>query len=146
MLLLATFCLLAVTAAGFGLTASREIARAGRAERDTAARHRFLSAFDGRGAGAHRVPAELLVQTFETIGARTAAPVAALHPGARLDTDLGLTRTDIEDAALLVVARCEAPLPYARDLDALAREVTTVEGFVRFLAPFVDGTPVARAA
>lgn len=147
MLLLALVATLLLLAVSFAVVASREIARAGRAERDTAARHRFLAAFDGRsGTVGARVPAELLVETFETIAARATAPRAALRPAARLHDDLGLSAEDVEDAALLVTARCEAHLPHGHDLDALGREVRTVEEFVRFLVPFVERTPMARAA
>jgi hypothetical protein len=145
-MLLATLCLLGMLAVGFAVVASREIARAGRAERDTAARHRFLAAFDERGAGEPRMPSELLVQTFETIAARTAAPRTALRRAARLEADLGLSAADIEDAALLVTARCQAHLPDGRDLDAIGDRVRTVDDFVRFLAPFVETAPLARAA
>lgn len=149
MLLATLLSALLAIALGFGVVASRAISRAGHAERDSAARHRFLAAFDARGpggAGAARVPSELLVQTYETIAARAADRARALRPAARLDRDLGLTRADVEDVALLVTARCEAHLPHGRDLDALAREVRTVEEFVRFLAPFVESGSAARAA
>jgi hypothetical protein len=144
--LLLVACALVLPAAGFALVASREITRAGRAERDTAARHRFLAAFDARGDAPARVPAELLIQTFETIAARAGTAAVELRPGARLGADLGLSAADIEDAALLVTARCEAHLPHGRDLDTLVREARTVEDFVRFLAPFFESAPVPQAA
>lgn len=138
MVQLAVLAVLFALALGFAVTSSRVIAQAGRAANDTAARHRFLAAFEGLGA-AH-VPAELLVQTFETLSRRLAdgTPPAALRPRARLAEDLGLSAADVEDAALLVAARCEARLPQARDLDALTRRVVTVEDLVRFLVPFVE--------
>lgn len=147
MLVLTVLCLLPALALGFAAAASRVVTRAERATCDTAARHRFLSAFDARGAGPGRVPSDLLVQTFEVMGARATAPGATLRPAARLRADLGLSAVDIEDAALLVTARCEADhLPHGHDLDALAREVTTVEEFVHFLTPFVERAPTVRAA
>lgn len=137
-----------VLAAGFALASSRTITRAGRADSDTAARHRFLAAFDARGA-AGRPPADLLVQTYETLARRLddGVPRQALRPGARLAADLGLSAADVEDVALLVAARCDGRLPHARDLDALHDEAETVEGLVRFLGRFVEVTaPTARAA
>ena len=138
-------CLALALAAAFGLAASRSITRAGRAEAATAARHRFLAAFDRRGT-AH-APADLLVQTYETLASRVAdeAPRRELRPGTRLAADLGLGRADLEDVALLVAARCEVRLPRGRDLDALHREVTTVEHLVDYLARFA-APRVARAA
>ncbi len=139
----AAVCL--VLAGAFAVAASRAITRAGRADAATAARHRFLSAFDARGAG--RLPADLLVQTFETLARRLdgGVPHGELRPGAALAADLGLGRGDIEDVALLVAARCELRLPRGRDLDALHQEVTTVEEFVEYLARFTE-PPITRAA
>jgi len=137
-----------VLAAGFVLASSRTITRAERAESDTAARRRFLAAFDARGA-AGRAPADLLVQTYETLARRLDAglPRQALRPGARLAADLGLSAADVEDVALLVVARCDGRLPHARDLDVLHHEAETVEELVRFLGQFVEGKgKVTRAA
>jgi type II secretory pathway pseudopilin PulG len=135
-------------AAAFALASLRAIARAGRAEAPTVARHRFLAAFDARGAAFGRPPADLLVQTYETLARRLddGVPHADLRPAARLGADLGLTRADVEDVALLVAARCEGRLPRGRDLDALHHEVTTVEHLVDFLAPFVQPVAPARAA
>lgn len=145
----AVLTVLFVLAFGFAVTSSRVITRAGRAAEDTAARHRFLTAFDALGAGSARVPAELLVQAFETLARRMpdGTPPSALRPSARLAADLGLSVADVEDAALLVAARCEARLPQAQDLDALTRRVVTVEDLVRFLVPFVEaaGAPALYA-
>lgn len=146
---LAVLTVLCVLALGFAVTSSRVLTQAGKAADDTAARHRFLGAFDGRGAGPARVPAELLVQAFETLARRLpdGVPPSALRPGARLAEDLGLSAADVEDAALLVAARCEARLPQAQDLDALTQRVVTVEDLVRFLVPFVEaaGAPALYA-
>lgn len=144
-LLAVASCLL--LAVSFALAGSRAVTRAGRTEAATAARHRFLAAFDARAAGAGRAPADLLVQTYETLATRIgdAAPRADLRPGARLGADLGLGRADVEDVALLIAARCEARLPRGRDLDVLHREVDTVEQLVDHLVPFLAGA-TARAA
>jgi hypothetical protein len=135
-------------AAAFALASLRAIARAGRAEAPTVARHRFLAAFDAREAPLGRPPADLLVQTYETLARRLddGVPHADLRPGARLAADLGLTRADVEDVALLVAARCEGRLPRGRDLDALHHEVTTVEHLVDYLARFVQPAAAMRAA
>jgi hypothetical protein len=101
------------------------------------------------GPGRPARPAELLVQTFEILARRLpdGTPASALRPGARLAGDLGLSTADVEDAALLVAARCEARLPHAQDLDALTRQAVTVEDLVRFLVPFVEaaGAPALYA-
>jgi hypothetical protein len=145
MLTAVALCLAAVATA-FVLAGSRAVTRAGRSEATVAARHRFLAAFDARGAAAH-TPADLLVQTFETLADRLddGVPHAELRPASRLGADLGLGRADVEDVALLVAARCEARLPRGRDLDGLHREVDTVEQFVDYLAR-VTARPASRAA
>jgi hypothetical protein len=131
-------------ALAFTLAGSRAVSRAGRAEAATAARHRFLAAFDARGAGA---PADLLVQTYETLAGRLdgGVPHGELRPGARFREDLGLEPADVEDVALLVAARCEGRIPRGRDLDALTREVATVEQLVDYLTRFLV-RPAARTA
>lgn len=136
-----------VLATGFALASARVIARAERAEADSAARHRFLAAFDARGA-VGRPPADLLVQTYETLARRLGdgRPRQALRPGARLATDLGLGAADLEDVALLVAARCDARIPHARDLDALHHEAETVEQLVGFLGRFVEAEGAEAAA
>ena len=134
-----------VIALGFAVSSSRVISHADRSEQDSAARHRFLAAFDARSPGC--APAELLVQAFEMLARRLpdSTPASALRPGARLRGELGLTAEDVEDAALLVAARCEAPLPHGTDLDALTRDVVTVEEFVQFLRPFIEARGEAEA-
>jgi hypothetical protein len=145
MLSLTAVALCFVLAGAFTVAALRAITRSGRAEAATAARHRFLAAFDARGGA--RLPADLLIQTYETLARRLddGVPHGELRPGAQLSADLGLDRADVEDVALLVTARCEARLPRGRDLDALHREVATVEDLVEYLARFADA-PAARAA
>ena len=136
MLPLTAIALCFTLAAGFALAASRAVTRAGRVESATAARHRFLAAFDARGG---HFPADLLVETYDTLAQRldNRVPNGELRPGARLQSDLGIGREDLEDVALLVTARCEARLPRGRDLDALHGEVDTVEQFVAYLARFM---------
>ena len=135
-----------ILAVVFALAASRAVTRAGRAEAPTAARHRFLMAFDARPEG--RPPADLLVQTYEALARRLddGVPRADLRPAARLRADLGIGKEDLEDVALLVAARCEARLPRGRDLDALHREVDTVEQLVDYLARFAAAPVTGSAA
>ena len=146
MLLFVAVASSAALCVAFVAAGSRAVARAGRAEASVAARHRFVSAFDG--APADRLPAELLVEAFETLAVRLPddVPLADLRPGARLRADLGLQPADVEDAALLVAARCDCRIPRGRDLDALHREVATVDQFVGYLARFARADRDARAA
>lgn len=145
MLSLTAVALCLTLAVAFALAASRAVTRAGRAKTSTAARHRFLMAFDTRPAD--RPPADLLVQTYEALARRLddGVPHADLRPAARLHADLGIGKEDLEDVVLLVAARCEARLPRGRDLDALHREVDTVEQLVDYLARFT-AAPVAPPA
>ena len=131
MLELAIFATLLVLAAGFVTGGARALAQADR--REIGGRGRFLSAFDGR-----TIPAELLVQTYETLSRRVGPMGRDIRPADRLADGLGLTSTDIEDVALLVAARCEARIPTAHDLDELDGRVRTVDDLVQFLAPFCD--------
>lgn len=131
-LVVATLLLVAGT---FAAVSSRTIA-AGTGQ-DELGRHRFLAAFNG-----HRIPAELLVQTYDALNRRVGAPNVALLPGTALAAELCLTRLDVEDLALLVAARCDGRIPSARDLDMLDDEVRTVEDLLLFLHPFV-AVPVA---
>ncbi|MDF1502308.1 hypothetical protein [Roseisolibacter sp. H3M3-2] len=126
---------LLLVAAAFAAASSRTISAAAR--HDELGRHRFLSAFNGR-----RLPAELLVQTYEALSRRVGAPAVALVPATALAGDLGLTRMDAEDLALLIAARCEGRIPTAHDLDVLDDSVRTVEDLLEFLHPFV-AVPVA---
>ena len=126
---------LVLLAGTFAAVSSRTISAAAR--HDELGRHRFLSAFNG-----HRLPAELLVQTYEALSRRVGAPNAVLGPATALAADLGFTRLDAEDLALLVAARCDGRIPRAQDLDVLDDEVRTVEDLLLFLHPFVE-TPVA---
>jgi hypothetical protein len=138
-----------VLATGFAVTSSRVITRAGRAERDTAARPRVVAAVEAR-RGDAPAPAVLLGRTFDLLAARRASdvPLNALRPMARLTDDLGLTAEDVEDVALLAVTACGGELPHAHDLDRLDRDVATVEELVRFVVPFVErsAATAARAA
>jgi hypothetical protein len=131
MLQIAIVASLLLVAGGFALVSSRTISAA--AQRDELGRHRFLSAFS-----AHRLPAELLIQAYDTLSRRVSAPGVPMTPGSRLAEDLGLTRMDAEDLALLIAARCEGRIPSARDLDQLDLAVHTVEDLLNFLEPFCE--------
>ena len=129
MLELAIFATMVVLATGFVAAGSRALARAD--IREAGGRDRFVAAFEGSGA-----PRELLVQVYETLARRAVGPARDVRPGDRLAENLGMTEMDVEDAALLVAARCEAHIPCAHDLDELDARVRTVDELVRFLAPF----------
>ncbi len=136
MLPLAIVATLVAVAVAFAIVSSRTITAAA-SRRDELGRHRFLSAFNS-----HGLPAELLVQTYEALSRRIAAPTLVLGPATTLAGELGLTRIDAEDLALLIAARCEGRIPTAHDLDVLDDSVRTVEDLLAFLHPFV-ALPVA---
>jgi hypothetical protein len=96
-----------------------------------AARARFASHFAARSA-----PEELLVHTYDVLQQRRASETADVQPAAHLRRDFGLTRLDLEDVALVIVARVGGRMPGAEDLDRLEAQVTTVDDLVGFLAPF----------
>jgi hypothetical protein len=121
---------LLVVALSFAAVSSRTISAA--AQRDELGRHRFLSAFNG-----HRLPAELLIQAYDALTRRVAPPGVSIGPATALATDLGLSRIDAEDLALLIAARCNGRIPTAHDLDDLDEHVQTVEDLLLFLHPFV---------
>jgi hypothetical protein len=131
MLQIAILATMLFVAIAFAVASSRTIEAA--AQHDELGRHRFLSTFNR-----HRLPAEMLVQAYDALSRRVSAPGVAITPGARLAEDLGLTRTDAEDVALLIAARCEGRIPGARDLDQLDMAVHTVEDLLNFLEPFCD--------
>jgi hypothetical protein len=132
----ATFLLLA---AGFVLAGSRALNAANR--RELGGRNSFLAKFDGSG-----IPADLLVQAYETLARRVSAEIRDIRPGDRLVENFGMSQADMEDVALLVAARCEARIPGAHELDELDERVRTVDDLVRFLAQFYEPTRVGRAA
>lgn len=121
---------LLVVALTFAAVSSRTISAA--AQRDELGRHRFLSAFAG-----HRLPAELLIQAYDALSRRVGPPGVTLGPATELAGDLGFSRMDAEDLALLIAARCEGRIPTASDLDHLDDSVRTVEDLLLFLHPFV---------
>ena len=91
----------------------------------------MTAAFDGSA-----IPAELLVQAYETLSRRVGTTIREVRPADRMAEQLGLSDVDVEDVALLIAARCEARIPTAHDLDELDARVRTVEDLIRFLAPF----------
>ena len=121
---------LLVVAGTFAAVSSRTISAA--AQRDELGRHRFLSAFNG-----HRLPAELLIQAYDALTRRVSPPGVAIGPATQLAADLGFSRMDAEDLALLIAARCQGRIPTAHDLDELDESVRTVEDLLSFLHPFV---------
>ena len=139
MLPFAVFATFLLMATGFVVAGSRALATANR--RELGGRNSFLARFDGSG-----LPADLLVQAYETLSRRVSAEIRDIRPGDRLAENFGMTTAEMEDVALLVAARCEARIPSAHELDELDARVRTVEDLVRFLVPFYEPTRVARAA
>jgi hypothetical protein len=138
-LALAIVASLLIAAVGFAAAGARALNRADR--REIGGRGRFLSAFDGSA-----IPAELLVQAYETLSRRVAPAARDIRPADRMVEQLGLTDVDVEDVALLIAARCEARIPTAHDLDELGARVRTVDDLVRFLAPFCTRAPMRLVA
>jgi hypothetical protein len=134
--LFASFALLATAFVGAGF---RALERANR--REMGGRNSFLARFDGTG-----IPADLLVQAYETLSRRVSQDVRDIRPGDRLIETFGLSAADMEDVALLVAARCQARIPKAHELDELDARVRTVDDLVRFLARFYEPTRAGRAA
>ena len=139
MLELAILATLVVSATAFVAAGSRALSRAERGE--LGGRRRFLAAFDGS-----TLPAELLVQAYETLARRVGPSVREIRPADRMGETLGMSDMDVEDVALLIAARCEARIPTARDLDELGARARTVDDLVRFLAPFCTTAPVRLVA
>ena len=139
MLPFAVFATFLLMATGFVVAGSRALAAANR--RELGGRNSFLARFDGSG-----LPADLLVQAYETLSRRVSAEIRDIRPGDRLVENFGMSAADMEDVALLVAARCEARIPSAHELDELDARVRTVDDLVRFLVPFYEPTRVARAA
>jgi hypothetical protein len=118
---------LVVLAGGFAFATTRALRAP--SESATDHRHRFLVAYDAAG-----FPADLLVQCYEQLTRRSSRPGRAVTPEARLAEDLGMSETDVEDAAVLVLARAQGRVPAVRDLDRLDASVRTVDDLVRLLA------------
>jgi hypothetical protein len=147
MLLLSAAALSCTLAVGFTVAAARAVSHAGRAEAAAAARGRFLLAVEARGGDGATMPAGVAAEAFDTIAAHLDddIPVRDVRPGARLAADLRLEQATVEDVALLIAARCDARLPRGRDLDALHREVTTVEQLIAYVARLAP-VPAVHAA
>lgn len=139
MLPIAILSLLLVGATGFAVASVRALAPRHGAL-DVPWRRQFLSEFDGEGLSAN-----VLVETYEALGRRTVGRGARVMRGADLSADLGLSAADVEDVALLVVARCDGSLPTAADLNALDHAVRTVGELVRFVTPFCTAPGSGRA-
>ena len=139
MLPIAILSLLLTGATGFAVASIRALAPR-RGALDVPWRRHFLSEFDREG-----LPANLLIETYEALGRRVTACGSRVVRGADLMVDLGLSPADIEDVALLVVARCDGALPTAADLNALDVSVRTVGELVRFLTPFCMARGSGRA-
>lgn len=139
MLPIAILALLLVGATGFAVASIRALAPRHGAL-DVPWRRQFLSEFDREG-----LPANVLVETFEALGRRAVGRGAHVTRGAHLMADLGLSAADVEDVALLVVARCDGRLPTAADLNALDNAVQTVGELIRFLTPFCTAPGSGRA-
>ena len=139
MLPFAVFATLLLLATGFVVAGSRALGVANR--RELGGRNSFLARFDGTG-----IPADLLVQAYETLSRRAAHHVRDIRPADRLAENLGMSAADTEDVALLVAARCEARIPRAHDLDELDDRVRTVNDLVHFLVQFYEPARNRRVA
>lgn len=136
MLQLTVVAVLLALAGGFAFATTRALRSPSESDGDH--RHRFLVAYDGEG-----FPADLLVQCYEQLTRRGSRPGSAVVPGARLAEDLGMSETDVEDVAVLVLARAHGRVPAVRDLDRLDASVRTVDDLVRLLAELYATEPVS---
>ena len=123
-----TVSALLLVAIGFVLLTARRMRAA--EQKDPIGRARFSAAFDGE----HISPV-LLGHAYDALRRRLDAP-GELTPDTDLYAELRLTRLDVEDAALLAIARTHGRLPRGEELDRLDVEVRTAGDLVRFLAPF----------
>ena len=101
------------------------------ADADSAARARFAAAFAGEG-----IEPALVGHAYDALRRRRHELPGELTEHTDLYRDLRLTRLDVEDIALLAVARAHGRLPGGEDLDAIDVEVRTAGELVRHLARF----------
>jgi len=85
-----------------------------------------------------RYPEALVAQVFAFLSDRHGDTEgrSLVNPSDDLARDHRLAALDLEDAVLVIADRAGGRLPGARDLDALAGRVHTVEELLQFLLPF----------
>ena len=133
---LVTVSVLLLVAVGFVTLTARRMRAAELA--DPIGRARFTAAFEGQG-----ISPILLGHTYDALRRRLDQAAATdVDPATELRAELHLTRLDVEDVALLAIARAHGRIPRADDLDRIDVEVRTAADLVRFLAPFA---PPVRA-
>jgi hypothetical protein len=98
---------------------------------DPVGRSRFATAFDGEG-----IAPALVGHAYDALRRRRHEGPGDLTHATDLYADLRLTRLDIEDIALLAIARTHGRIPTGEDLDALDAEVHTAGELVRFCARY----------
>jgi hypothetical protein len=98
---------------------------------DPAARARFAAAFAGEG-----IEPALVAHAYDALRRRRNELPGELTEHTDLYRELRLTRLDVEDIALLAVARAHGRLPGGEELDAIDVEVRTAGELVRHLARF----------
>jgi hypothetical protein len=76
----------------------------------------------------------VLAHTYDALHRRRGRPV--IRAGDELADTFGLSRLDVEDLALVVIARCGGRIPSAMDLDQLGRTVRSVDDLVAYVMTF----------
>ena len=120
-----------------GLALARSERLRARVAQDDAARVDFAEHFRAQG-----VPEDVLTHTYEALRRRLPDAPADVSPDARLRGTYRLSRLDLEDMALVIVARCGGRIPSAAELDDLETGVASVEDLVMYLAPFCQAARV----
>lgn len=125
-----TVSALLLVALGFVTLTARRMRAAELA--DPIGRARFAAAFDGEG-----ISPILLGHAYDALRRRLEQSTATdVDPTTELRAGLHLTRLDVEDVALLAIARTHGRIPRGEDLDRMDVEVRTAGDLVRFLAPY----------
>jgi hypothetical protein len=82
------------------------------------------------------VPDDVLTHSYDALRRRLPDAPAPVAPADQLRGEYRLSRLDVEDMALVIVARCGGRIPTGRELDDLQEDVVTVEDLVLYLTPF----------
>ena len=134
MIEIVTVSALLLVAVGFVMLTARRMRAAEQA--DPIGRARFTAEFADE-----RISPILLGHTYDALRRRLDGH-GDLTPHTDLYAELHLTRLDVEDVALLAIARTHGRLPRGDDLDRMDVEVRTAGDLARFMAPFA---PQVRA-
>jgi hypothetical protein len=114
-----------------GLALAHSGRRRARDARGTAERAAFTHRF-----AQEEVPDDLLTHTYDALHRRLPGEDVDVQPTDRIRSVYRLSRLDLEDMALVIVARCGGRIPSAAELDDLETHVATVEDLVLYLTPF----------